>query len=390
MEGTVGQNLNATGSSAIIIHRMDLDKSAGVVNVNNPLSIATSLAFTRGIIRTTDANFIRFLDGATASGASAVSHVQGPMRKLGDEAFVFPVGDGGIYRPIAISAPASVTDEFTTRFFRAAHPFGGPSSYLAPLLTVSTCEYWTLDRTAGTANVFVTLGWLTADCPGPYITEPATLQVARWNGTQWFSHGQGSFTGTSAVGTVTSSSAVSSFSPFALGSTSLSNPLPIRLLDFAAQAQNGSVELTWRSASEQNSDYYEIQRSAIGTEFESLDKVTAAGESYTTRRYRYRDIEPLETVSYYRLKMVDRDGSAEFSKVVLVNYESEFHVYPNPVVDVVHLTEKRIVRISDLLGVIHLESLEPRSEIAIPRYLAAGNYILQTDRGERYRIVIVR
>jgi hypothetical protein len=88
--------------------------------------------------------------------------------------------------------------------------------------------------------------------------------------------------------------------------------------------------------------------------------------------------------------LVDRDGAAEFSKVVLVNYENQFQVYPNPVVEVVHLTEKRIVRISDLLGVIHIELVEPTREIAIPRHLAAGNYILQTDRGEFYRIVIVR
>jgi hypothetical protein len=390
LEGDTDQNFNGSGSANIIIHRMQLDKSASVVKVNTPLSVATSLAFMQGIIRTTEANFVRFLDGAIVSGASATGYVEGPVRKLGDEAFVFPVGDGGVFRPIAISAAASVTDEFTARFFRTAQPFGGPASYAAPLLTVSTCEYWTLDRTAGTSNVFVTLGWQSMDCPGPYITEPPTLHVARWNGTQWVSHGQGSFTGTSASGTVTSSAVVSSFSPFALGSTSLSNPLPIRLLDFSAQAQNGSVALTWRSATELNSDYYEIQRSATGAEFRALDKVAAAGDSYTAKRYSYTDTEPLENTSYYRLKMVDRDGSTEFSNVVLVNFASRFQIYPNPVVDVVHLTEKRAVRISDLLGVIHLESLEPTREIAIPGQLAAGNYILQTDRGEVYRIVILR
>ena len=390
LEGGIDQNVNASGTSNIIIHRIDLDKSAGVINVNTPLSVATSLAFTQGIIRTTDTNFIRFLGGATASGASTTSHVDGPVRKLGNNAFTFPVGDGGIFRPIAISAPSSATDEFTASFFHTAHPFGGTATYSAPLVAVSTCEYWTLDRTAGTSNVFVTLGWQTVDCPAPYITDPTTLHVARWNGTQWVSHGQGSFTGSSAVGTVTSAAVVSSFSPFALGSTTLSNPLPIQLLDFAALPQASGVELLWRTASEINSDYFAMQRSATGIEFETIAQVPAAKFSQSTLQYSYHDKHPLVGISYYRLKMIDQDGTAEFSKVVLLNFdEKPFQVYPNPTTDVLYFTEKRNIRIYDLLGVILLQSADSIREIKIPPHLAAGNYILQTDQSEFIRIVIV-
>jgi hypothetical protein len=391
LEGGIDQNVNGTGTANIIIHLLELNKSAGVVKINRPLSIGTSLTFGQGLVRTSDANFIRFLDGATTSGASALSYIEGPARKLGNDTFTFPIGDGGTLRPISISAPASVTDEFTARFFRTAQPFGGTNTYIAPLLTVSTCEYWTLNRTAGTASVFVTLGWQTADCPAPYITDPTTLHVARWNGTQWVSHGQGSFTGTSAAGSVTSAGAVSSFSPFALGSTSPSNPLPIRLLDFAVVASGNKVELQWHTASEINSDYFGIQRSQTGIEFETIAQVPAAQYSQVTLRYRYVDQQPLTGESYYRLKMIDQDGTIEYSKVVSITLdEKPFQVFPNPTSETLFFTKKRYVKLLSLLGVVIFQSEAPVEKILLPTHLVAGTYLLQTDQGEVFKISIVR
>jgi len=360
------------------------------MNVNTPLAIATSITFTQGIMRTTDTNFIRFLDGALAFGASALSHIEGPARKLGNDAFTFPVGDGGTLRPISISAPSSITDEFTARFFRTLHPFGGVATYTAPLLTVSECEYWTLDRT-GTSNVFVTLGWQTTECTGPYVTEPTTLEVARWNGTQWVSHGQGSFTGSSAAGTVTSAIAVSSFSPFALGSTTLSNPLPITLLDFNAIVETSQVVLQWRTASEINSSYFVVQRSATGAEFETIGHVAAVHFSQLVLGYTYVDENPLAGKSYYRLKMIDQDGTSEFSKIIFVNFDEQLlQFYPNPTTDILHLTQPRRIKVSTLLGITVLQPVEEVMKITLPPDLAAGTYLLQTDQGEMFRIVIAR
>jgi hypothetical protein len=391
LEGGINQNINATGNANIIIHRIELDKSAGAMNVNTPFSIATSITFTQGVMRTSDTNFIRFLDGAIASGATALSHIEGPARKLGNDAFTFPVGDGGTLRPIAISAPSSITDEFTARFFRTTHPYGGVATYSPPLLTVSECEYWTLDRTTGTSNVFVTLGWQTTECTGPYVTEPTTLEVARWNGTQWVSHGQGSFTGSSAAGTVTSAIAVSSFSPFAVGSTTLSNPLPITLLDFNAIVETSQVVLQWRTASEINSSYFAVQRSANGAEFETIGQVDAAQFSQSVLRYTYVDEHPLAGKSYYRLKMIDQDGTSEFSKIIFVNFDEQLlQFYPNPTTDILHLTQPRRIKLSTLLGINVLLLAEPVVKITLPPDLVAGTYLLQTDQGEMFRIVIAR
>jgi hypothetical protein len=391
LEGGTNQNISATGNSNIIIHRMELDKSAGAMNVNTPLAIATSITFTQGIMRTTDTNFIRFLDGALAFGASALSHIEGPARKLGNDAFTFPVGDGGTLRPISISAPSSITDEFTARFFRTLHPFGGVATYTAPLLTISACEYWTLDHTAGTSNVFVTLGWQAAECTGPYVTEPTTLEVARWNGTQWVSHGQGSFTGSSTAGTVTSAIAVSSFSPFALGSTELSNPLPITLLDFNAIVDTSQVVLHWRTASEINSSYFAVQRSATGDEFETIGQLTATQFSQSVVHYTYVDERPLAGKSYYRLKMIDLDDTTEFSKIIIVNFDEKLlQFYPNPTTDFLHLTQPRRIKLSTSMGITVLQSMERVTKLALPSDLAAGIYLLQTDQGEMFRIMIAR
>lgn len=227
------------------------------------------------------------------------------------------------------------------------------------------------------------------DCPGSYVTDPATLVVARWNGTNWVSHGQSGYTGSAAVGTVTSQNALSSFSPIALGSTTLSNPLPIELVQFSGQARDVDVLLQWESLSEINSDYFEVQRSAAGHEYQSLDRVSAAGDSNVKLAYSYVDQEPLP-IAYYRLKLVDRDGGVAYSSIIRLERNSAFEVYPNPVRETISFTQTRRVRVYSLTGVMVLDSGRAVRTVDLPATLAAGSYWIVTDQGERKSVVLMR
>ncbi|HNP97176.1 MAG TPA: T9SS type A sorting domain-containing protein, partial [Cyclobacteriaceae bacterium] len=333
-----------------------------------------------------------FANGSSASGASNASYVDGPVRKVGNAAFTFPTGDGGIYRGISISAPTAGTDAFTAEYFKATQAFGGPSTYSSGLLTVSSCEYWVLDRTTGTSNVNVTLSWVAADCTGPYIdpTGLSSLRVARWNGSNWVSHGNGGTTGTSASGTVTTSAAVTSFSPFTLASVSLINPLPIELVEFIAIPGVSSVGLRWSTLSELSNDFFTIERSVSGVEFEELAMIKGAGTTDQKLTYTYEDNKPLSGVSYYRLKQTDFDKSVSYSAIVKVNLESPevMVLYPNPVnqSEIVTANSTDVFALFNSLGQL-VAKTERTNEIDI-KGLPAGVYTVRSASGRVTRLVI--
>lgn len=109
--------------------------------------------------------------------------------------------------------------------------------------------------------------------------------------------------------------------------------LPVSLLFFKAGKINNTVQLQWQTASEQNSDYFNIERSNDGVQFSSLARVAAAGNSHALKNYSSTDNNPLEGINFYRLKEVDLDGKFKFSKIVRVemqNNNDEVHIYPNP------------------------------------------------------------
>jgi hypothetical protein len=92
------------------------------------------------------------------------------------------------------------------------------------------------------------------------------------------------------------------------------------------------VRLNWSTASEQNSSHFEIERSTNGIEFTQIGHVTAAGNSQSVSNYEYVDAQPLNGVSYYRLRQVDQNGVYSFSRVLQLKYQTTTaaRIVPNP------------------------------------------------------------
>lgn len=99
--------------------------------------------------------------------------------------------------------------------------------------------------------------------------------------------------------------------------------LPVELLSFNAKKRNNSVELDWTTASENNNDYFEIQRSKDGMAFETIDIVYGNGTSTVMNQYSYTDVTSLSGTSFYRLKQVDFDGQNETFQPVSINFSSD-------------------------------------------------------------------
>lgn len=292
--------------------------------------VANNLSLTDGIVY--NAGLIEILDDATATGASDNSHVDGQVRKTGNDAFIFPVGDDDNYQPIAISAPPLLTDYYTAQYFELDPDPLYDRSLLEPTIDhVSSVEYWILDRNpVSTSAVEVTLSW---DANSGGVTNLAELRVARWDGALWTDEGNGGTTGTIATGTVVSAGPVTNFSPFTLASTTGNNPLPIELLSFTAKPEGDNVRIDWITATEVNSSHFEVERSSDGLYFEPIATVNAAGNSAVLQSYTTMDAAPINGVNYYRLRMVDLDGTVEYSPVKIVTFEQDnsLVLYPNPV-----------------------------------------------------------
>ncbi len=110
--------------------------------------------------------------------------------------------------------------------------------------------------------------------------------------------------------------------------------LPAGLLAFTGNEVDCQVKLEWRTATEENTDYFAVQKSTDGVNFTTITQVPAFGNSTAPIRYRHTDVNPSDE-NYYRLKTVDRDGQFAYSNIVQVNslcYEGgTVDVFPNPV-----------------------------------------------------------
>jgi hypothetical protein len=110
-------------------------------------------------------------------------------------------------------------------------------------------------------------------------------------------------------------------------------PLPVKLVYFNVKAEGKKAHLSWQTATEQNSDRFDIERSTDGFRFEKIGQVKAAGNSTSHIDYNYFDQGPKKGINYYRLKEVDIDNSFEFSEIKTAHFGDDvfvFALYNNP------------------------------------------------------------
>lgn len=115
----------------------------------------------------------------------------------------------------------------------------------------------------------------------------------------------------------------------------LLSPLPVILKNFEAHLiSDDEVALNWSTSTELNTSHFEVERSKDGVSFDYLTETNASGNSIIPQYYTIYDDEPLGGQSYYRLKILDHDGSFEYSEIRTVRIMSKLEIssrlYPNP------------------------------------------------------------
>ncbi|MEM6725683.1 MAG: T9SS type A sorting domain-containing protein, partial [Bacteroidota bacterium] len=119
--------------------------------------------------------------------------------------------------------------------------------------------------------------------------------------------------------------------------------LPIELISFEAEAQdNFTTYLEWETLTELNNDYFTIERSFDGRNFEAILQVEGAGNSQQTLWYEAIDPSPQIGINYYRLKQTDFDGTYSYSEIRTAKFEHDtdlglIDVFPNPATSLVNI-----------------------------------------------------
>jgi hypothetical protein len=215
--GSSNTTIEQLGTQPIIIPILVMRKTDGsALTLNDSVTVTNTATFTSGIIYSGTGKELIFSNNISHTGAAVASHVVGPVTKIGDDIFTFPVGGPESYNPVTMSAPVGATSRF-----RAEYKIQNPTSdgfntanKAASLGNISKAGYWNVQRLAGTTFVTLTFGFGT----NPYYQFPAlaNLKVAQWNGTQWDDKGNGGTTGTAASGTIIHAGTLTGYGNFAL------------------------------------------------------------------------------------------------------------------------------------------------------------------------------
>ena len=113
------------------------------------------------------------------------------------------------------------------------------------------------------------------------------------------------------------------------------NILPVELTSFQARPKVKSIDLQWVTASETNNDYFAVEKSTNGIDFEELTEIDGKGTTILESYYNWIDRSPNNGLNYYRLLQVDFDGVKSYSNILAIEFKSDrdkIQLYPNPVI----------------------------------------------------------
>ncbi len=177
-----------------------------------------------------------------------------------------------------------------------------------------------------------------------------------------------------------------------------STTLPVQLVEFlATKNDDGSVKISWATSQEENSNYYDVERSTDQSTWTTIGTVKAKGFSSTTTNYFLTDNSPVNGTGYYRLKMVDLDGKYTYSKAIPITTDqtnTALVIYSNPFSDQIRLKinvskpQNLLLTVTDMLGKTYItQSYQAQSGDNYvnlqPSVSSSGMYILRIQ-GDTY------
>lgn len=166
--------------------------------------------------------------------------------------------------------------------------------------------------------------------------------------------------------------------------------LPIELTHFSGVPTDRGVTLNWQTAIERNNDGFDIERSADGSSWKTIDFVEGFGTSDTEKNYTYNDNFAQEGINYYRLKQIDYDGAFTYSEMISITKKATvtgIQLYPNPSRDIIFFSgnEQKQVQVYGISGQLMIEVITSGEQGISVSDLPNGQYFVQITgtKGER-------
>lgn len=246
---------------------------------------------------------------------------------------VYPIGTNGTY------SPAKLTNSGTADIIAVGvkntidNPVANPNAVVKKQFIITPA-------TPNVVNLAIALGWLNSDQTAGFT--PLSTVIGHYSNGVWDeTPAVVSGAGTIANPYYAKASGFTSFSPFGVGNAGgfASGALPLHLLSFNAVRSGNQVNAMWQTSNEVNVESFSVERGADGINFSPIGKIPANNVS-TVSNYSFTDNNPLNGISYYRLKMIDKDGQFSYSKIVTINTElfNVISAFPNPASNSVTIT----------------------------------------------------
>jgi hypothetical protein len=377
------------------VYRVGL--SGGNLVLSESVTITNLLTLTNGIINVGDANTLEI--GTSKSNPGLISWtagtVTGPLKRWfaastnsSQASGIFPVGTIEYNKYAQINFTETTPGgyiiikyvEGTPSNAYAGLPFSFTENSSSKLIQNADDEgYWEMTPYSESGVAYGALDDKTYDLflrinnphsvqQGGVLGNPPGIRLIRAKG-----HPDGSHENWTLAGTYTATTTYSEGEDYKVGAGGVvgfswfngggnnENPLPVELLSFNGSCENNTIELKWETASEYNSNYFEILKSINGENWTSIAKLNAAGISNSLLNYSLKDQIKSETTSYYKLIQFDTDGYSKTYNSVIVNCENESESlisYPNP-----SSTEVSLVIVSNKSKKVQLEITDNNGRI---------------------------
>jgi len=406
--GTAFQTIPAVSYNNIIVNGGGSKDIGGFVIVNGTLTL------TNGLIVLNNFDLTISSTGAISGGNPASFVITNSAGKLIQNNIGVSGKNGNTLFPIGASSssytPATLYNAGTNDNYSARVSDGVYSSYngeipSGSLITANVvAKTWFINEAVvGGSLVNLTLQWnLNNEFPS---FNRNSCHVARFDGSNWIAGVSGAAVGSNPYSR--SALVLTSFSPF--GVSENGGPLPVKLLDFYANRVDDKVSVNWRTASEINSYFFEVQRSFDAENFEAIGVVKAAENSKSVLKYNQIDVLGADILKsyhklYYRLKQVDLDGAFNYSKTIQLDLGSSdnfeiLSAFPNPfnsdlnIAFTTPISSEATIRINDAFGKIVLtKSIKTNAglnniDISDDSELRSGFYFVTIVQGDFTRAI---
>lgn len=366
------------GDQAVRFFKLEINKTRNQsVFLQKTISAGSSVSFVSGFLNLNgfdlDLETTGHLDGETGD-----SHITGPNggNVLFSTNLNIPTNSNPANLGIFISSNQNLGNVIIKRGHQAQNGAGLPTSILR--------NYDIIPVNNTNLNATLRFNYFNDELNG--LDKNSLVFYESPDAINWTSLG---FTSRDPVDNFIEKTSINDFGRFTLFNDN--NPLPVHFISFDANCGGNKVLLTWKTAQEQNSSRFDVERSVDGIRWIVIGNVPASNNSNTEINYSFADNDPQQNV-FYRIAEHDLNGRFQYTNIIrsLCNKTDLFKLWPNPVHEIAFMNivssnqSQAVIKIFDSKGALVKEQKsnlsQGNNQLSIDmRSLANGVYSLSVD-----------